>query len=142
VRSLLALTLAAVVLAASAGAALAAPPDGDWTLVRKDGYVHYACKSRGKVAGRWVIRTATWVNGHARDAYTDHIGVYAAVARRSNKNLVDEADSRAWRRGYVFMTLRGAVDGDRLWLQAAAYGPARPWSNGFRIRRITRCNVA
>jgi hypothetical protein len=40
VRSLLALTLAAVVLAASAGAALAAPPDGDWTLVRKDGYVH------------------------------------------------------------------------------------------------------
>jgi hypothetical protein len=82
------------------------------------------------------------VNGHARDAYTDHIGVYAAVARRSNKNLVDEADSRAWRRGYVFMTLRGAVDGDRLWLQAAAYGPARPWSNGFRIRRITRCNVA
>jgi hypothetical protein len=135
--------LGAAVLALTAAPAQAAPPPyGDWTYIRADGYVHYACKLHGKVRGRWVIRTATFLNGNTRDAFVDDVPVWAAVVRGSNRNVVDQRKSRAWRGGFVHMALRGAVNSDRLWIQSAGYGPVRPWRDGFRVARITRCDIA
>ena len=37
---------------------------------------------------------------------------------------------------YVRTTLRGAENSD---MQGAYYGPAAPWSDGFAVRRLTRC---
>jgi hypothetical protein len=132
------LALAVVLLLLAAPAAGAKPPPGNWTLVHSDGYKHYACKIEGKRDGRWLLRTATWFNG--RDKQRDRgIGVYGAVARGSNRNLAAERSSDNWNRGYIRMLFRGVLSSDRLWLQAAAYGPASPWSDGFGVRRIVRC---
>ena len=37
------------------------------------------------------------------------------------------------------MSMRGAENDDRLWVQGAYYGPAEPWSDGRSVQRITRC---
>jgi hypothetical protein len=121
----------AVLLGTLAAPALAAPPPGDWTFIRKDRLTHYACKAKTKADG-WRVRTAS--TGKDRD-----VGVYAAIARGSNRNLVSERSVERWERGYVRTTLRGARSSDRLWVQGAYYGPAEPWSDGFRVSRIKRC---
>jgi hypothetical protein len=123
-------------LTASAMPAAANPPDGDWTLVRKDQFKHYACKQRGDRKGRWRIKTATWFNHSDAAKYA---GVYVALARGSNRNVVAERTSDNWSNGYVRLFLRGARLSDRLWMQGAYYGPARPWSDGFPVRRLKRC---
>ena len=117
-------------------AAMANPPDGDWTYIRKDHFKHYACKQKGKDG--FTVKTATFLNGDAK-AIELGIGAYTALARSSNKRLIDERTSTAWRNDYVRTTLRGAEASDRLWMQGAYYGPAEPWSDGFSVRRLTRC---
>jgi hypothetical protein len=121
-------------LAATAVPASAQAPPGDWTLVRQDGYRHYACKLRAK--DDWRIRTAT---RYGSKRYEDEIGVYVALARGSNRNLVAERSTNNRENGYIRTLLRGAELSDRLWMQAAAYGPASPWSDGFPVRRLVRC---
>ncbi len=133
-RVSLALTVALATLAASAAPAGAQAPPGDWTLVNSDGYRHYACKVKAK--DDWRIKTATRFNNKRMES---DIGVYAALARGSNRNLVAERTSNNRENGYIRTLLRGAELSDRLWMQAAAYGPAEPWSDGFPVRRIVRC---
>ena len=118
-------------------AAMGNPPDGDWTYIRKDHFKHYACKQKGKDG--FTVKTATFLNGDAK-AIELGIGAYTALARSSNKRLIDERTSTAWRNDYVRTTLRGAEASDRLWMQGAYYGPAEPWSDGFSVRRLTRCD--
>ena len=132
-RAQLALAVALATLAAIAGPAAAEPP-GNWTLVHKDGFEHYACKQKLK-AGGWGLKTATRYN--RRDP--EDIGVYLALARGSNRNLAAERTSNRRENGYIRLYVRGARVSDRLWMQAAAYGPAAPWSDGFPVRRIVRC---
>jgi hypothetical protein len=135
-RRIAALTLGLFLL--SVAPALAQPPAGDWTYLRKDRFKHYACKEKGSAKGKWRIRTSTFINGN-EDAIGYGIGAYAALARGGNKKLAAQRDSANWRDGYIFMSMRGAESGDRLWVQGAYYGPAEPWSDGRSVRRITRC---
>ena len=73
-------------------------------------------------------------------AIKEGIGAYVALARGSNRNLVAERDSANWVNGYIRLALRSVAAGsDRLWMQGAYYGPAAPWSDGFPVRKITRC---
>ena len=116
--------------------AAANPPAGDWTYLRKDHFKHYACKQKGKDG--FTIKTATFLNGDD-EAIGLGIGAYTTLARGSNKKLIDERTSAAWRNDYVRTTLRGAESSDRLWMQGAYYGPAEPWSDGVAVRRLTRC---
>jgi hypothetical protein len=132
---MLAAAVALATLAATAVPAGANPPPGDWTLVNKDRFKHYACKV--KVKGGWRVRTATWFN-HSKAA-ADGIGVYAALARGSNRNVVSSRESADWQGGYIRLLLRGAEESDRLWMQGAYYGPAEPWSDGVPVRRLARC---
>jgi hypothetical protein len=134
-KALLAMAVALAIVATTAVPADANPPPGDWTLVKRDQYRHYACKVKAK--GGWRIRTATWHNNS--DARADGIGVYVALARGSNRNLVAERESRNWEGGYIRTLLRGAEESDRLWMQGAYYGPAEPWSEGVPVRRLVRC---
>jgi hypothetical protein len=137
VRFLLLLAAAAAILGSPTASALANPPDGDWTSVRKDAFKHYACKKKAK--NGFTVKTATFLNGDDK-AVELEIGAYTALARSSNKRLIDERTSTAWREGYIRTTLRGADASDRLWMQGAYYGPAAPWSDGFPVRRLTRCD--
>ena len=133
-RALLGLAAAVATLAATAVPAGAQAPPGDWTLVRQDGYRHYACKVKAK--DDWRIKTATRYNNKRLES---DIGVYAALARGSNRNVVAERTSNNRENGYIRTLLRGAELSDRLWMQAAAYGPAEPWSDGFPVRKLVRC---
>jgi len=135
-RRLLALLVSAVALAVLAQSAAARPPAGDWTFLRKDAFRHYACKVAER-GGTWRIRTATFVNG-SDDARQHRIGAYAVIARGRGATGASRTDTD-WRGAYIQMTLRGARAGDRLWVQGAYYGPARPWADGFRVAAITRC---
>jgi hypothetical protein len=128
-----ALTVALATLAAGAAPSAAQPP-GDRTLVNEDGFRHYACKQKLK-AGGWGLKTAARYNKSApRD-----VGVYAALARGSNRNLAAERTSNNRENGWIRLFIRGARQSDRLWMQAAAYGPPAPCSDGFPVRRIVRC---
>jgi hypothetical protein len=133
---LLLATLAFVCLAPAA--ALAQAPDGDWTYIRKDHFKHYACKQKAE-GGAWTVKTATYLNGDDV-AVKEGIGAYTAIARGSNDNVVTSKTSTAWKGGYIRTTLRGAESTDRLWMQGAYYGPAEPWSDGFTVRRLDRCD--
>ena len=101
-------------------------------------FKHYACKSPGK--GDTVkLRLATWFNGDD-EAIGYGIGLYAAVARGSNKNLIAERTLTDWQGGYIRTTIKGVRTSDRLWMQGAYYGPVDPWTDGKRVTRITRCD--
>lgn len=137
-RRLLTLLLSAVALAVLAQPAVANPPAGDWTFLRKDAFRHYACKVPDRSnGGQWRLRTATFING-SDDARQHGIGAYAALAR-SRGGIVTSRNDDAWRGQYIQLTLRGARANDRLWVQGAYYGPARPWADGVRVAAITRC---
>jgi hypothetical protein len=131
------LAAAAAILLSPTATAMANPPAGDWTYIRKDAFKHYACKKKAKDG--FTVKTATFLNGDAK-AVGLGIGAYTALARSSNKRLIDERTSTAWRDDYVRTTLRGAENSDRLWMQGAYYGPAEPWSDGFSVRRLARCD--
>ena len=137
-RLLVAVVLTAAVVPPSAASAQA-PGDADyWSYIRKDAFKHYACKSPGK--GDTVkLRLATWFNGDD-DAIGYGIGLYAAVARGSNKNLIAERTLTNWQGGYIRTTIKGVRTSDRLWMQGAYYGPVDPWTDGRRVTRITRCD--
>jgi hypothetical protein len=131
-RSSLLAAAAAVATLTAAPAGAAAPP-GDWTLVRKDRFSHYACKIRGN-DGRWRLFTASDDDGRT------HYPVDASIARGSNRNVVRDRQTRRWSGGYARMEFGALLASDRLWIQADGYGPPRPWSDGLAIRRITRCD--
>jgi hypothetical protein len=133
-----ALALALLLMLSAAAPAAAGPPPGDWTFVRKDAFRHYACKQPGK-GDRVKVRAATWFNGED-DAVDEGIGQYAAVARGGDRNLVRERTSTAWQGGYIHTVFKGVRGSDRLWLQGSYYGPPAPWSDGFRIARLVRCD--
>jgi hypothetical protein len=133
------LLLAIALLALAPASALAGPPPGDWTYIRKDAFRHYACKQPGK-GGTFRVRAASWVNG-SQDAVDQGIGQYAAIARDSNRNLVSKRTSDDWAGGYIQTVLKNARADDRVWIQGAYYGPTEPWSDGFRVGRLTRCAI-
>jgi hypothetical protein len=135
IRKSLFLALAVSLLAALPAAA--APP-GDWTYLRKDAFRHWACKSPGK-GDRFRVRTAT--QDPRGDAAGQGIGVWAVVTRGGNKAEVSERQSKAWNAGWLFTTLKGAREDDRVWVQGAYYGPTEPWSDGVRVGRLTRCDI-
>lgn len=130
------LLAAAAALLLAPATAVANPPAGDWTYLRKDAFRHYACKQKGKAG--ITVKTATFLNGDTKAIEYD-IGAYATIARGSNKRLIDQRTSVAWRNDYVRMTLRGAQNTDRVWVQGAYYGPAAPWSDGVTVRRLAGC---
>jgi hypothetical protein len=134
-RLLIAALLAAVV---APPAASAQAPGGDWTSVRKDAFKHYACRTKEK-DGEYTVRTATFDNGDQK-AIDAGIGAYTALARGSNKNVVTQRTSTDWSDHYVRTTLRNARLTDRLWMQGAYYGPADPWSDGFGVKKLVRCD--
>ena len=135
-RRLLAAALLTAVVAPPA--ALAQAPGEDWTYVRKDLYKHYACRTK-EADGDYTVRTATFDNGK-QDAVDQGIGAYTAIARGSNKNVVTRRTSTAWSGNYVRTTLRNTRLTDRLWMQGAYYGPPEPWSDGFTVKRLVRCD--
>jgi hypothetical protein len=138
-RSLLTVALSAVALAVLTASAAARPPAGDWTFLRKDAFRHYACKVADRSAkGTWQVRTASFING-SDDAREHGIGIYAALARGSNRAIVARRNDDNWRGAYIRMTLRGARNDDRLWVQGSYYGPSQPWSDGTRVAALTRC---
>ena len=116
IRLCVVLASLAGLLAASPLSAASDPPGGDWTLVRKDQFKHYACKQSGERRGRWRIKTATWFNHSDAARYA---GVYVALARGSNRNVVAERTSDNWSGGYIRLFLSGARLSDRLWMQGA-----------------------
>jgi len=128
--------LAAVLLPALAAPAVAGakPPPGDWTLVRKDAFKHYACRTKEK-DGDYTVRTASFDNGNETEP-----GVYTAIARGSNKNVVTYRTSKTWSAHYARTTLRNVHSTDRLWMQGAYYGPVDPWSDGFTVSKLKRCD--
>ena len=63
----------------------------------------------------------------------------ALLAIAAGIAIVAERTSNDREDGYIRTLLRGAEESDRFWMQAAAYGPAEPWTDGFPVRRITRC---
>ena len=120
-------------------AALAAPaqPPGDadyWSRVRTDAFTHYACKTKEK-DGEYTVRTASYDNGKDTEP-----GVYTAIARGSNKNVVTHRTTHAWSGHHARTTLRNVRSGDRLWMQGAYYGPVEPWSDGFAVSKLKRCD--
>jgi hypothetical protein len=135
-RRLLAAALLTAVVAPPVASAQA--PGGDWTSVRKDAFKHYACRTKEK-DGEYTVRTATFDNGDQK-AIDAGIGAYTAIARSSNKNLVAERTSTSWSDHYVRTNLRNARLTDRLWMQGAYYGPADPWSDGFAVKKLVRCD--
>jgi hypothetical protein len=134
-----ALLVAFITACLPASTAAAQAPQGDWTRVNDDGFKHYAC--RYKVKGQWNVRTATSWGDKKDDVEKYGFDTYAALARGSNKNVAEAANSKNWNGGYARTLLRDAKLTDRLWVQLATYGPAEPWSDGFSVRRITLCNV-
>ena len=130
--------LALLILVVTAGTATAKPPpNADWTYLRKDAYVHYACKTWDARRGLQV-RTATWWNGN-RSGLRHKIGAYAAAARSSNRRLARSSDSNQWKRGYLRMRLVKLRRTDRIWVQGSYYGPPAPWSDGVKVQRIRAC---
>ena len=49
--------------------------------------------------------------------------------------------SADWAGGYIQTVLKNARADDRVWIQGAYYGPTEPWSDGFRVGRLTRCAI-
>jgi hypothetical protein len=137
-RRILPAVLLLLVTAAAPATAAAGPPPGDWTFVRKDAFRHYACKQPSK--GNAVqVRVASWLNGKD-DAAAQNIGQYAAVARGSDDNVVRERTITEWQGGYIQTVFKGVRESDRVWIQGSYYGPPSPWSGGFRIGRLVRCD--
>jgi hypothetical protein len=132
------LLLAIIAFFCLAPAAFAQAPDGEWSYIRKDAFKHYACKQKAD-GGHWTVKTATYLNGD-KVAVKEGIGAYTAIARDSNDNVVAKKTSTAWKGDYVRTTLKGAEASDRLWMQGAYYGPSEPWSDGFTVRRLDRCD--
>jgi len=101
------------------------------------------CRTLALAAGllaTFRVRAASWINGH-EEAIRYEIGQYAAIARGGNRNLVSKRTSADWAGGYIQTVLKNARADDRVWIQGAYYGPTEPWSDGFRVGRLTRCAI-
>ncbi len=116
-------------------------PPGSWSFVRDDGYLHYACKvpRSGAYGPVYLVKTLTWYNGDSASVNSG-IGVYAATTRDSDTAFVDQRTSTSWYLGFVQTQLwASAWYPDRLWIQAAAYGPNRYWASGTSVRTLVTC---
>ena len=93
--------------------------------------------TRSRASGSCAPR-APW--GDRRDEVIENdFETYASLARGSDENVADKANSKNWNGGYARTVLRDARLTDRLWVQLAAYGPPAPWTNGFTVRRLELC---
>lgn len=135
----------ALVAAGIAGAPSASAdtrPPGSWTQVRSDVYVHYACKTwvpNATFGALYRVKTLTNFNGDYRAMQS--FGTYAAVARGSNANVVAQVSNNGWYYGWNGNELwASALLGDRLWIQGAYYGPARPWTDGYPVAALANCS--
>jgi hypothetical protein len=137
-RALALIAAAIALLALAAAPAVAGPPgeDDNWTYLHSDPYKHWACKQKQANGDRWKVKTATLGR---KDGIQEGIGVYAVIARGSNDNRVRERTSKDWNDSWIYLSFRGVEASDRLWIQAAAYGPAEPWSDGRRVGGLKRC---
>lgn len=133
-KRVLAPLLAAAAVTAPAAAQADAP-----TRVRSDAFRHYACKERHRADGPWWVRTLSQI-GDNPSAEKYDIGVYAAITRGGNDRIVVRRTASRWRNGEIRLTLRDVRGDDRLWIQGAYYGPADPWSDGFRVSRLRLCD--
>jgi hypothetical protein len=122
-------------------ASAAAPPGGNWTYIRSDGYAHYACKipMSGAYGPVYRIKTASWYDGDST-AVALGIGVYVAVARYSDSAIVDQVTNTNWLYGFNGNEVwASAWYPDRLWIQAAYYGPPQPWTEGYPVAWLVNC---
>ncbi len=133
---LLALALALVIAILPATPASADPPfrhpmpAGNWTHVRTDAYIHYACKvpSSGADGPVYRVHTRSWSNGRSAN-FLRQYGVYAVVTRSSNQNRVSETVNRGWLYGYNGNAMwASAYFPDRLWIQAQGFGLLLAWA--------------
>ncbi len=131
-RALFAALLVSLVAAVPAAAA----PPGDWTSIKRDAFRHWACKADGKGEG-FKVRTASF--DPTGDGVAQGIGIWAVITRGGNRNQVSERQSKAWSGGWIYTTLRGARQDDRVWMQGSYYGPTEPWSDGTRVGRLADC---
>lgn len=136
-RAMLRALLVTVALALVGAAPASADPPGNWTAIKRDAFRHWACKQPRK-GDRLQVRTASSSNGDA-NAVRQGIGIWAVVTRGGNKAYVSQRNSENWDGGWIFTTLRGAREDDRVWMQGAYYGPTEPWSDGYRVGRLARC---
>jgi hypothetical protein len=121
-------------------ASAAAPPGGNWTFVRQDAYVHYACKipMSGAYGPVYRIKTASWYNGSSGPQ--QGIGVTVIVTRYSDTAIVDQVTNPSWLYGYNGNQVwASAWYPDRVWIQGAYYGPPRPWTDGFPVASLVNC---
>ena len=132
-----ALLFALIIACVPVPTALAQAPKGDWTYVRKDPFRHYACRDR--VKGEWIVRTATSWGDKRDDVIKNEFQTYASLARGSDENVADEANSKSWNGGYARRCC--ATRGYRPAVgPVAAYGPPAPWTNGYTVRRLDLCS--
>ena len=54
--------------------------------------------------------------------------------------VVTHRNSKDWSGHYARTTLRNVRSSDRLWMQGAYYGPVEPWSDGFAVSKLKRCD--
>lgn len=116
-------------------------PSGNWTFVRSDAFLHYACKvpMSGGYGPVYRIHTLTWYNGR-QDALDYGIGVYAATTRYGNDNVIDQKTNTGWLYGFNGNELwASAWYPDRLWMQGSYYGPSARWDDGFPVAWLTNC---
>ena len=114
-------------------------PGGNWTFVRGDAYLHYACKTLipdSPYGALYRVHTATWHN----DGWTEP-GVYATISRYSDANVIHSVNQRGWLYGFAGTNslLSSAILPDRLWIQGAYYGPPRPWTDGISVASLRTC---
>jgi hypothetical protein len=61
------------------------------------------------------------------------------IERSFDSSQLDETEKTADAGALVRLSFRGLQGSDRLWIQAAAYGPASPWSDGDSVAGLRRC---
>lgn len=114
-------------------------PGGNWTFVRGDAYLHYACKEpipSSPYGALYRVHTATWHN----DAWTEP-GVWAVITRNRNDNVIHDVNQTGWLYGFAgtHSLLASAILPDRLWIQGSYYGPVQPWNGGTPVASLATC---
>ncbi len=140
-RSLLTVAMSAVALAVLTASAAARPPAGDWTFLRKDD-LPATTPARSPTAPRRAPGGCARHKASSTAATTrasTEIGIYAALARGGNRAIVASGSTTTGAAPTIRMTLRGARNDDRLWVQGSYCGPSQPWSDSKRVDALGCC---